>query len=212
MKLLLFCTGFTDHWRTGDGLRTLDSPQGGGTYMRANITRALWAPLCLCLPIMADAQTATVDFATTFQTIRGFGGSESWMPQFPAAEANALFGTAAGSGQLGLSILRVRIDPSSPTGGSNWAPELANAQEAAALGATIIATPWTPPAAWKSNNSLVEGVLNPANYAAYANYLNLFTAYLANGGVKLYAISMQIEPDANNTNKTSVWTGATIDT
>jgi glucuronoarabinoxylan endo-1,4-beta-xylanase len=170
----------------------------------------LWAPLCLGLPILAGAQTATVNFGTTFQTIRGFGGAESWMPQFPTAEVNALYGT--GSGELGLTILRVRIDPSSTTGGSNWATELANAQEAAALGATIIATPWTPPAAWKSSNSTVEGVLNPSEYAAYANYLNLFTAYLANGGVSLYAISMQNEPDANVTYESCVWTGATMDT
>ena len=176
--------------------------------MRGKIS--LLVPLCLGLPILAGAQTATVNFGTTFQTIRGFGGWESWMPQFPTAEVNALYGT--GSGELGLTILRVRIDPSSTTGGSNWATELANAQEASALGATIIATPWTPPAAWKSSNSTVEGVLNPSEYAAYANYLNLFTAYLANGGVSLYAISMQNEPDANVTYESCVWTGATMDT
>ena len=178
--------------------------------MIAKIIRILWAPICLCVPILAAAQTATVNFGTTFQTIRGFGGSESWMPQFSSGLVNALYGT--GNNEVGLSILRVRIDPSSTTGGSNWAVELANAQEASALGATIIATPWTPPAAWKSSNSTVEGVLNPAEYAAYANYLNLFTAYLANGGVKLYAISMQNEPDANVTYESCVWTGATMDT
>ena len=178
--------------------------------MFSKFIRIPLAPICLCLPILAGAQTATINFGTTFQTIRGFGGSESWMPQFPTAEANALFGT--GAGELGLSILRVRIDPSSTTGGSNWATELANAKEASALGATIIATPWTPPAAWKSSNSTVEGVLNPSEYAAYANYLNLFTAYLANGGVSLYAISMQNEPDANVTYESCVWTGATMDT
>ena len=178
--------------------------------MIAKIIRILLAPLCLCLPILAGAQTATVNFATTSQTIRGFGGSESWMPQFSTGLVNALYGT--GSNELGLSILRVRIDPSSTTGGSNWATELANAKEASALGATIIATPWTPPAAWKSSNSTVEGVLNPSEYAAYANYLNLFTAYLANGGVSLYAISMQNEPDANVTYESCVWTGATMDT
>jgi len=178
--------------------------------MIAKIIRILLAPLWLCLPILAGAQTATVNFGTTFQTIRGFGGSESWMPQFSNGLVNALYGT--GSNELGLSILRVRIDPSSTTGGSNWAVELANAQEASALGATIIATPWTPPAAWKSSNSTVEGVLNPSEYAAYANYLNLFTAYLASGGVSLYAISMQNEPDANVTYESCVWTGATMDT
>src|SRR6185437_3947794 len=65
---------------------------------------------------------ATVDFGATHQTIRGFGGSDAWMPVMPAAEVNALFGTA--TGQIGLSILRARIDPSSTTGGSNWNTEL----------------------------------------------------------------------------------------
>lgn len=178
--------------------------------MIAKISRTLLASIFLSLPLLAGAQTATVDFGTTYQTIRGFGGSEAWMPQFSNSLVNALYGT--GTAELGLSILRLRIDPSSTTGGSNWATELANAQEAAALGATIIATPWTPPAAWKSSNSTVEGTLNTSEYAAYANYLNLFTAYLANGGVSLYAISMQNEPDANVTYESCVWTGASMDT
>jgi glucuronoarabinoxylan endo-1,4-beta-xylanase len=165
--------------------------------------------LLVALSIASAQSTATVSFGTTKQTIRGFGGSEAWMPQFSSAEADTLFGT--GSGQLGLSILRLRIDPSSTTGGSNWATELTNAQMAHTLGATVIATPWTPPAAWKSSNSTVEGTLNTSEYAAYANYLNLFTAYLAAGGVPLYAISMQNEPDANVTYESCVWTGATMD-
>ena len=103
--------------------------------MISRIIRVAAASLCCCLPILAGAQTATVSFSTTSQTIRGYGGAESWMPQFTTAQANALFGT--GSGELGLSILRVRIDPSSTTGGSNWATELANAQMAHTLGATV---------------------------------------------------------------------------
>jgi glucuronoarabinoxylan endo-1,4-beta-xylanase len=159
--------------------------------------------------MLAAAQTATVNFSSTAQTIRGFGGAEAWMPAFSSATESALFGT--GNNQLGLTILRVRIDPSSTTGGSNWATELSNAQGAHALGATIIATPWTPPAAWKSSNSTIEGTLNTSEYAAYASYLNAFTAYLAAGGVPLYAISMQNEPDANVTYESCVWTGATMD-
>ncbi len=100
----------------------------------------------------------------------------------------------------------MRIDPSSTTGGSNWATELGNAQEALKRWApTIIATPWTPPAAWKSNGSTVEGTLNTSQYGAFANYLNAFTTYLKNGGVNLYAISsMQNEPDANVTYESCV--------
>ena len=167
------------------------------------------ASTMLVASAMAGAQTATVSFGTTAQTIRGFGGAEAWMPAFSSATESALFGT--GANQLGLTILRVRIDPSSTTGGSNWATELSNAQGAHALGATIIATPWTPPAAWKSNDSTIEGTLNTSEYAAYAGYLNAFTAYLAAGGVPVYAISMQNEPDANVTYESAVWTGATMD-
>lgn len=166
--------------------------------------------MTLLASALAGAQTATVSFGTTAQTIRGFGGAEAWMPALTTAQANALFGT--GANDLGLSILRLRIDPSSTTGGSNWATELANAQAAHSLGATVIATPWTPPASWKSSNSTVEGTLNTSEYAAFANYLNLFTAYLAAGNVPLYAISMQNEPDANVTYESCVWTGATMDT
>jgi glucuronoarabinoxylan endo-1,4-beta-xylanase len=178
--------------------------------MKSLTIYTLTPALVLAGSMVFAQSTATVNFGTSEQTIRGFGGAESWMPQFTTAQANALFGT--GNGQLGLSILRVRIDPSSTTGGSNWATELANAQAAHALGATIIATPWTPPAAWKSSNSTVEGVLNTSEYGAYANYLNAFTAYLASGGVPLYAISMQNEPDANVAYESCVWTGATMDT
>jgi glucuronoarabinoxylan endo-1,4-beta-xylanase len=159
---------------------------------------------------VAGAQTAAINYGTSEQTIRGFGGSTGFQPALTSAEAEAIFGT--GSGQLGLSLLRVRIDPSSTTGGSNWAQSLNDAQLASAQGATVFAAPWSPPAAWKSNGSTIMGSLLPANYAAYANYLNLFTAYMKAGGVDLYAISMQNEPDANVSYESCVWTGPQMDT
>ena len=155
---------------------------------------------------------ATVDFGTTHQTIRGFGGSDAWMPVMPSAEVNALFGT--GTGQIGLSILRARIDPSSTTGGSNWNTEVTNAKAAIAAGSgvSIIATPWTAPASMKSNNNLVMGSLNTSSYAAYAAYLESFVAYMANNGVNLYGISMQNEPDALVTYESCAWTPQQMDT
>jgi O-glycosyl hydrolase len=157
------------------------------------------------------AGTAYVDFGTSNQTIRGFGGSTAWMPQMSTAQVNSLFGSA--SNQIGLSILRVRIDPSYTTGSAaNWGTELANAQEAQALGASVIATPWTPPASMKSNNSTIGGTLNPSSYGAYANYLESFVTFMANGGVNLYGISMQNEPDAVVSYESCTWTGATMDT
>lgn len=84
--------------------------------------------------------TAFVTFGSAAHTIRGFGGATAWMPQLSSAQANALFSNG-NSQQMGLSILRVRIDPA---GSGNWGTELANAQAAQARGAIVIATPWTP--------------------------------------------------------------------
>jgi len=154
------------------------------------------AATILVVSAMVSAQTAEdINFNTTFQTIRGFGTSTAWQPVLNSTQANNLFGT--GPGQVGFTILRSRIDPSSTTGGSNWATERSNAQQAQSINSQVIvfATPWTPPAAWKSNNSTIGGTLNTNEYGAFANYLNEFIAYEAAGGVNLYAISVQNEPD-----------------
>ena len=179
--------------------------------MRMTLT-FLTALLFLAAAISAGAQsTATINFGTTSQTIRGFGGATAWMPALTSAQANALFGT--GAGQLGLTIHRMRIDDSSTTGGSsNWGAELTSAQEAAALGAINIASPWSAPAVWKSNNNTVQGSLLTSHYADYANYLESFVTFMKNNGVNLYGISMQNEPDANVTYDSMVWTGAQMDT
>ncbi len=127
----------------------------------------------------------------------------------PSSEVNALFGT--GANQIGLSILRVRIDPSSTSGGSNWDTELSNAHEVIAAGSSVsvIATPWTPPSAYKTDSNVVMGSLNTGSYA---NYLESFVTHMANGGVNLYGISMQNEPDANVTYESCVWTPGQTDT
>jgi len=156
----------------------------------------------------ACAGTAFVNFGSTAQTIRGFGGATAWMPTLTTAQANALFGNGNNQ-QIGLSILRVRIDPN---GSGNWGTELGNAQAARARGAIVIATPWTPPAAMKTNNNVVGGQLKTTSYAAFASYLESFVNFFASSGVPLAAISMQNEPDANVTYESCSWTGAQMDT
>ena len=77
----------------------------------------------------------------------------------PSAVATALFSPTNG---LGLSILRVRIDPDrlgigwrQPLGihmkPANGIDEAANGAEAVAANpnAIVFASPWTPPATWK---------------------------------------------------------------
>jgi len=158
---------------------------------------------------LVDAQgTAFVNFGSAAQTIQGFGGATAWLPQLTTAQANALFSNGSAA-QLGLSILRVRIDPA---GSGNWSTELANAQAARARGASVIATPWTPPASMKTNNNVVGGMLKTTSYAAFATYLESFVNFFASSGVPLSAISMQNEPDANVTYESCSWNGTQMDT
>jgi len=172
-------------------------------------------------PPPPPVNNAVVDFGASQQTIRGFGGASAWIVDMNAhpAQADALFGNS-GSQQIGLSILRVRIDPSSTTAGSQWDTEVGNAQAAIAAGSdvSVIATPWTPPGTWKINlpdptKPLVMGSLDTNYYTDYANYLESFVTYMANANppVNLYGISMQNEPDANVTYESCVWTGAQMD-
>jgi len=180
----------------------------------------------------ANPGAVTVNFGTTYQTIRGFGASTAFLDPLNAAQVSVLFSPTNG---LGLSALRVRIDPEGsststpPYATSNWAQELTNAQEATAANphALVFATPWTPPPAMKTSSGeqpyysgtcgpaagYCGGYLKPSDYAAYAKYLEGFVSYFASGdpAVTLYAISMQNEPDENVDYESCLWTGAQMD-
>ncbi len=173
----------------------------------------------------APSGMVTVDYGTADQIIRGFGGSTAWLGQLTTPQANELFSQTSG---LGLSILRVRIDPTGSASStpyawatSNWAQEAANGTEAVAANprAIVFATPWTPPASLKTSSStepfssscspaagFCGGYLPSSNYAAYASYLEDFVTYFNNtSNANLYAISMQNEPDANVTYESCFW-------
>lgn len=187
-------------------------------YRRFNVWIGV---LCIAFAAsLAGAQNATINYAAPQQTIRGFGGATAWLGELTVPQADALFSPTSG---LGLSVLRVRIDPTG-TAASGWVPsnggwltEVENAQEAVAANpnAIVFASPWTPPASMKTSSSsqpfysgtcspaagYCGGYLNPANYAAYAAYLEDFVTYFnTNAGFNLYAISMQNEPDIDDVN------------
>jgi glucuronoarabinoxylan endo-1,4-beta-xylanase len=145
------------------------------------------------------AGTVTVNLATTYQTIRGFGGMNhtTWIADLTDSQRTTAFGN--GAGQIGMSILRIHVDEDS----NNWSKELATAQKAISLGAIVFASPWNPPA---SMTETVNGQkrLAYSQYSAYATYLNSFVSYMKQNGVDIYAISVQNEPDY-----ASAWTGWT---
>ena len=135
------------------------------------------------------------------QLIRGFGGVNmpGWIPDMTTDQVNKAFGT--GTGQIGLSILRIRVSYDS----NEFGLEVPTAQKAISLGATVIASPWTPPAWMKSSNNIVGGILNANNYQNYAAHLKSFVNYMNGFGVPIYAVSIQNEPDVNVTYESCSW-------
>ncbi len=140
---------------------------------------------------------------STQQIIRGFGAANivQWRPDMTAAEIQTAFGN--GPGQLGFTLLRLRIPPDS----TSFKLNVPTAKAAYSLGAKIIASPWTPPAWMKSNNSTIGGTLDTSAYTAYAAHLKAFADTMANNGVPLYAVSVQNEPDAHVGYESCFWDG-----
>jgi glucuronoarabinoxylan endo-1,4-beta-xylanase len=158
------------------------------------------------LTIKPASTAAAIDFGDAKQTIKGFGGSAAWYyTKLADDRLNVLFGTSLAD-SLGLSILRLRIDPAEwnattkTADTTQWTAELATGAGAQARGALVFASPWSPPASLKivnkdRPNPVYSGRLNPSMYGAYAQYLNAYIRYAATRNVNLYAVSVQNEPD-----------------
>lgn len=161
--------------------------------MKRNI---LLSTLLLLFCISIFSQTATVTLGTEEQIIKGFGGINhpTWYSDLNAAERELAFGN--GDGQLGLTVLRTYVSENS----NDWGLGLATAQRAVALGATVFASPWNPPAAMRevfgqNSDGTDKYRLKYSEYGAYATHLNDYVTFMRNNGVDLYAISTQNEPD-----------------
>ncbi len=147
---------------------------------------------------------ATIYLDSTQQVIRGFGAANivPWRPDMTANDIDKAFG--AGPGQIGFTILRLRIPPDA----NSFSLNVRTAQAAQARGAKIIASPWSPPASMKTNNNIVGGRLRETSYAGYAAHLKSFANLMASNGVPLHAISIQNEPDVNVTYESCDWNAA----
>ncbi|HXU64948.1 MAG TPA: cellulose binding domain-containing protein [Polyangia bacterium] len=148
----------------------------------------------------AQSGDVTINLSDVHQKISGFGASTAWGSTMSAADAATLWSTTTGAG---LSLHRVRIDPS--TGQTS---ETNIAKQAVGYGVKVWATPWTPPAADKSNNNTVMGTLT--NPSAFATYLANFVTYMKGQGVPIYAVSAQNEPDANVTYESCTYTPSSM--
>lgn len=138
------------------------------------------------------------------QVIQGFGCATVFNPPNTAAvtaeDFDRLFGS--GAGQVGLNFLRIRI-----ASDDAWrTTELSHAKAAIQRGASVFASPWSPPARMKTNNNIIGGKLIPDSSMAYAKYLNDFALYMAANGAPLYGVSVQNEPDWEPGYEGCVWT------
>jgi glucuronoarabinoxylan endo-1,4-beta-xylanase len=157
------------------------------------------------------APDLTVNTGTRYQTIDGFGAATpiwgSASGQWTTAETQTLVGT--GANQLGLSIVRTGVSPDS----ANWGNAVSSLRTAKSggSGVKILASPWTAPASYKTNNSLNNGgKLKLDYYDDYANHLNNYVQYMKGQGVAIDVTSVQNEPDWHPDYESMDWTGAEL--
>jgi len=179
--------------------------------------------LFLCIPL--HAQTSTINWTTINQTIDGFGAADAQIgSSMSSANQSFFFGT--GTGQLGLSILRVGVtdgdgDPGDCTTVSESCAGayVSDMQAAIAHGARIYASPWSPPVKYKTNSDITcsggsgNGALVSGDYGLYATWLTNFVQSLKTlYNIPLYAMSVQNEPDICVDYDSASWNAAQMDT
>ena len=152
-----------------------------------------------------SAAPLIIDTDTEYQKVIGFGGMNTkWQAStLSDNEITTLYGN--GEGQLGYNVLRVRI---SPNGERDWKQVVGTVRKAKSLGATILATPWTPPVGLKNNHSIVQGELGDTD--GYAAYLKSFVRYMQNNGADIDVLSIQNEPDIDVKYESCQWSPAQI--
>jgi O-glycosyl hydrolase len=169
------------------------------------------------------------------QFIRGYGGMDvAWanFPQTTKADTELMFNPDWG---LGYNMLRIMIVPPGSTqknftnhsdlvygrdrnrddwdGWSgltrNHRPDyINNVKVVNENKGYVLASPWTPPKEWKSNNSINSGGhLLPAYYRSFANYLREFCQFMYYQGAPIYAVSIANEPNYSGGYDGCEWKG-----
>ncbi len=200
-------------WETTASQSQLLAPQAGATFTAGN---------------GSASQTITVNPATTYQTMTGFGASftdssASLVASSPLRSQimTKLFSPTSG---IGLDFLRQPIGASDfsqslfsyddlPSGQTD--PTLAkfsiahdNAyilpvlQQALSLNpnVTVMATPWSPPGWMKTTGSMIGGTLSSGDYQVFAQYLTKFIQAYDAAGVPISLITPQNEPEYSPSN------------
>jgi O-glycosyl hydrolase len=164
--------------------------------------------------------TITINL-TKYQYVRGFGGMSTPWDNAPDDNLDD-FETMFNPNKLGYNISRIMIPPHStdidasmkavvtnksvwsgtyffeknelPVRNKNHSYYYDKVKIVNKYGGYVLASPWSPPAEWKSNNSINGGgVLRPANYEDFVEYLNRYCVIMAKNGAPIYTVSLQNE-------------------
>jgi len=138
-----------------------------------------------------------------FQYVRGYGGMEVLWGNFPETKPEDTE-LMYDPDQLGYNILRVMIPPTNTDMEANMLDAVTrlrqyyyeNVKIVNKHGGYVLASPWSPPKDWKSNNSVNGGgILIPTYYKLFANYLRNYAQHMYDKGAPVYAVSISNEPN-----------------
>jgi len=200
-------------WETTTNQSQLLAPQAGASFTSGS---------------SSQGQVITINPATSYQTMTGFGASftdsSAWLVDNSPLRNQIMTKLFDPNQGIGLDFLRQPIGASDfslslfsyddmPAGQTD--PTLANfsiahdqayilpvLQQALSINPdiTIMATPWSPPGWMKTSDSMIGGTLNSDDYQAFANYLVKFVQAYDAAGVPVSLISPQNEPEYSPSN------------
>jgi O-glycosyl hydrolase len=152
---------------------------------------------------ITPAASLSIDTSTKYQYVRGFGGmSNVWTsPDMQLQDIDTMFSPNG----LGLNMFRICIYPDNDLIVQNQGEQAEGidnsdyydfVKRVNAYGGYVLASPWTMPQEWKSNNSRTGGgYLLPENYGRYADYLKAYCQTMYDNGAPIYVVSIQNEPN-----------------
>jgi O-glycosyl hydrolase len=171
----------------------------------------------------ATITVAELTKANRAQYVRGFGGMDVAWGKFPSmtmADMDNMFNPD----KLGYNMLRIMILPDS-TDIEETMENLVNnitypdaerrfqyefVKMVNKFRGYVLASPWSPPAVWKSNGvieAIGKGYLLPEFYLSYADYLKSFADHMYRKGAPIYVISIQNEPNYDDDYDGCIWSG-----
>jgi len=160
-----------------------------------------------------DSYSLTSDVVvstTKCQTVTGFGAAALGNLMAPVTDTKFIDYLYGPDSPVGLNIMRIEMSPSYTPDVKDqwwdtpydWHGYLPVVKRAKSYGATVFATPWSPPAELKTNGSAsggqaegVHGKLKEDCYGKLFPWMNKFLDYMNTNGAQIDIVSVQNEPD-----------------